>query len=108
MSNASYQRGSRVERKVKAELEGEGWLVVKGGGSKGSQDLVCLKAGQDVLLVQVKSDRAGPFAHFGPDARRRLLGDASRAGARAWLVWDPMDRRGARWIGPENWPQSSQ
>lgn len=106
MANNAYQRGSALERRVKKSLEEEGYLVVKGGGSKGSFDLLACKASADTLLVQVKGDKAGPFAHFGPEARCRLLGDASRAGAVPWLVWNPGDRGGARWLGVGSWPWS--
>jgi Holliday junction resolvase len=50
---ASYQAGARFERKTQAHLRDEGYIVTKGGGSRGTYDLHATKSGQ-TLLVQCK------------------------------------------------------
>jgi Holliday junction resolvase len=99
-------RGIRRERQVRAVLEGEGWWVARAAGSFGDADLIALRAsadGCDVLLVEVKSDVAGPFAHFGPDARAELIAAAVKSGARPVLAyWPP--RQKLRWIAVSEWP----
>lgn len=67
-----------------------GWVVARSAGSRGAADLVCVRAGgYTPILCQVKTDKAGPFANFGPEARRELLAEAQQAGARALLLWWP-------------------
>lgn len=53
MSN--YRNGSAMERRTKANLERDGYFVIKSAGSKGAADLVAIKAGE-ILLVQCKLD----------------------------------------------------
>jgi Holliday junction resolvase len=53
--NHNKAAGTRRERKAKALLEDDGYLVVRAAGSLGKADLVAVKPGQ-VLLVQVKSE----------------------------------------------------
>ena len=57
-------KGSRREREVRDLLKVAGYDVVKGGGSLGVFDLVCvLKKSEpnleEVILIQVKSNRIG-------------------------------------------------
>lgn len=59
MTVTQYRRGTDFERKVKAMLTEDGYLVVKAGGSKGVADLVAIKPGQ-VLLISCKL--GGPSA----------------------------------------------
>lgn len=47
-------KGARFERKSKALLESQGFMVVKSGGSLGEADLIAIRSGE-VQLVQVKS-----------------------------------------------------
>jgi hypothetical protein len=50
-------KGSRIERKIKALLEKEGYLVSKAGGSLGMFDLTAV-GHYDVLLIQCKAGNA--------------------------------------------------
>ena len=96
-------RGIKRERAVRKYLEEEGYWVIRAAGSKGDADLVALKAGKTPLFVEVKSDVAGPFAHFRPADRAELLAAAEKAGAEAVLAfWPP--RAPLTWIRSENWP----
>jgi Holliday junction resolvase len=100
------RRGDSFERRVRSELEEDGWLVVRSAGSLGSFDLMAMRAGDEPLLIQVKID-----AKINLKDRERLLGDALKSGATAWVVsrgpapryrvlWEPMaDVRGARRVG---------
>jgi len=78
--------------------------VTRGAGSKGCADLWAGRTGpwfdgfnwhgageKTVLrLVQVKSDRSGPYAHFGPRERRELASLAKQTGGTAELWhWPP-------------------
>ena len=114
------RRGTDRERKVREQLEAEGWVVARAAGSRGCADLMAVRrvgtrllvhsepAHEPVVqvrLVQVKSDERNPFDHFGPYERAELLATAQQAGAEPWLVWWPPDRKGPRWIAPGEWPQ---
>jgi len=46
-----YAKGARYERRAKAELEEDGWVVVRSAGSKGGADLVAIKVRQ----IQIKA-----------------------------------------------------
>jgi len=46
-----YRKGARYERRAKAELEEDGWVVVRSAGSKGGADLVAIKVRQ----IQIKA-----------------------------------------------------
>lgn len=50
----NYQRGARLERLARAQLERAGYFVVRSAGSKGACDLVAWDAKQ-IKLIQVKS-----------------------------------------------------
>lgn len=52
----AYRRGAYFERRVKLDMESRGWWVIRAAGSHGPADLVCLKAGEPALLVQVKAN----------------------------------------------------
>ena len=95
-------RGSRAERKVKAQLEGEGWLVVKAGGSLGAADLLACRAGR-IMLVQVKAGGRSDYEHFPPEEREQLRDAARRAGGEAWLV-RCYPRRPPKWVPEAEWP----
>lgn len=99
---SAKERGSRAERKVKAHLEAEGWLVVKAGGSLGAADLVACRDGR-IMLVQVKAGGRNDFDGFPPAERRALREDAARAGGEAWLV-RCYPRKPPRWIPEADWP----
>lgn len=55
--SARKAKGARQERRAKAHLEGEGYHVVKAGGSLGVFDLVALHPDYGIRLIQVKSNR---------------------------------------------------
>lgn len=100
-------RGIQRERQVRKLLEAEGYWTSRAAGSFGDADVIALRATQyglcDALLVEVKSDVAGPFAHFGPAARAELIAAAVRSGAQPVLCWWP-PRKQPRWIGVSEWP----
>lgn len=55
---AAARKGARIERKAKSQLEKEGWLVNKAGGSFGLFDLIAIHPDRDhAKLIQVKSNR---------------------------------------------------
>ncbi len=101
-------RGIRRERQVRLLLEAEGYWTIRAAGSLGDADVVALKArpdgGSDVLFVEVKSDVASPFAHFGPAARAELLEAAMRAGATPMLCWWA-PRKKPLWVKAADWPK---
>ena len=78
-------------------------MVTRAAGSLGCADLVALKDGKRPLLVEVKSSAAGPYAHFGPAARKRLTETAELAGADAVLAWWP-PRGKLLWIDSSAFP----
>lgn len=103
MPNKAYNRGYARELQWEERRAAQGYEVVRPGGSKGPYDLACLRHDGD-LLEQLKTDKRGPFAHFGPAERGALLLAADRAGATANLIWWPPDRKGPRIIPASEWP----
>ncbi len=101
----AYARGAARERDLVKLLRAEGYSVNRTPGSHGVADVIALKAGYVSQLIQLKTDKAGAFAHFGPAARRELAEEARRAGARAVLVWWPGDRKGPRFLREKDWPR---
>ena len=97
-------RGLDRERKLSRELKADGYIVVRAAGSLGPVDLVAMRWDKVPLFLQVKSDAYNPYSNFRPVERAQLIEVAEQAGAEAWLVWWPPDRRGARWIAPDDWP----
>lgn len=99
-------RGHDVERKVRVELEDQGWWVGRVCGSLGDADLVALRADRGPHLIEVKSTAGGPYERFGPAKRRELLAAAARAGAVAVLAyWPPGRGKRLQWIRAEDWPE---
>lgn len=96
-------RGHQRERAVKLLLEDDDWFVVRAAGSLGDADLVALKDGHRPRLIEVKSSAKGPYEHFWPADRARLLFAAELAGADAYLVWWP-PRGKPTWILSDAWP----
>ncbi len=101
----AYARGAKRERDLVALLRADGYSANRTPGSHGVADVIALRVGYIPRLLQLKTDRAGPFAHFGPAARRELLDEARRAGARPELVWWPPDRKGPRYLHEKDWPK---
>lgn len=105
MATTNYARGAALERRVAREWEADGWDVTRVAGSHSPKDLVCCRAGETVY-IQVKGDRAGPFASFGPAYRAALLATAKKAGARALLIWRDSKNRLVH-LPPSEWPATT-
>lgn len=101
----SRQFGTRRERQVRDKLLSDDWIVFRPGASLGVADLVALRAGDRPRLVQVKGSAGGPYEHFSPAERLKLIGTARLAGADPWLAWWP-PRGVLRWIPAEEWPNA--
>lgn len=54
LPNKNYQAGVRLERKVKAKLEEEGYEAFRSAGSHSSWDVVGLQHGHPPIFVQCK------------------------------------------------------
>lgn len=52
--NTNKARGHAFEREIARRLRAQGWEVVHSGGSLGQSDLVAMKPGPAVLLIQCK------------------------------------------------------
>lgn len=76
---SNYARGRRFEYRVKSELEGRGWVVIRAARSR-PFDLVALKGGR-VVLIECK--RRGYAA---AEQRRVQMELAERAGAEYVVV----------------------
>lgn len=72
---SNRRRGVDLERQVRDDLEGRGWLVIRPAGSKGAADLVAHRFDRDPLFVQVKTG-----GYMKPAERRALLEVAAQAG----------------------------
>ena len=55
MSQTAYERGYRFEDRVRKHLEGQGWYVIRSGGSKKAADLIAGRGGE-IMLIQCKTD----------------------------------------------------
>lgn len=105
MSSAS--RGHARERQVRKLLEAQGYWCARAAGSLGDADIIALRGvTAEALLVEVKTDARGPFAHFGPAHRAELLAAARLSGARPMLCWWPA-RKQPKWIIQEHWPPTN-
>lgn len=100
----SRQFGTRRERQVRDYLMDRDWIVFRPGASLGVADLVALRDGHRPMLVQVKGSAGGPYEHFRPAERLRLVATAKLCGAAPVLAWWP-PRGKLRMIGPEEWPR---
>jgi Holliday junction resolvase len=98
-------RGHDRERKVKALLEADDWVVTRAAGSLGDADLIALKDNHRPRMIEVKSTAGGPYERFGPKDRADLLFAARLAGAQALLYWWP-PRGKLRVIWPDEWPEA--
>ena len=56
MPNKSYNRASAFDRRIKTELEDDGYHVIKSGRSKGPVDLSATSAFGTQLWIQCKKD----------------------------------------------------
>lgn len=80
----AYRNGTAFELRVKADLERDGYVVIRSAGSKGEADLWASKVGQ-LLLIQCK--RSAPL--LPPRERRALLNTAYKADALALVAFMP-------------------
>lgn len=96
-------RGAQRERAVRAWFSERDWLAFRAPASLGVADVVAMKDGKRPQLVEVKSTAAGPYEHFRPADRQRLMFAAELAGADAVLAWWP-SRGKLRFIDASEWP----
>lgn len=82
MSLTAYQKGYLFERRVRRQLESEGYTVFRTAGSRADFDLVALKAGEPPLLVQCKVN-----PKLSEREKERLCETAGRAGGVAVLAY---------------------
>jgi len=64
------RKGANLERQIKADLEADGYLVIKSGGSLSCVDLIAIrnKDGETITrAIQIKANR------MAPPAERRVL-----------------------------------
>lgn len=98
-------RGHDRERALVALLRREDWIAFRAPASLGVADVVALKDGHRPRLIESKSTAAGPYSHFLPADREKLIGAAILAGAEAWLAWWP-PRGELHWIAASEWPRA--
>lgn len=77
-------KGTRNERRAKARLERESWLVVRAAGPLGLFNLVALHVDYGVKLIQVKTNRRPVGREL--DRLRAFLCSPWRK--EVWLFWD--------------------
>ena len=114
---SSSSKGAARERQVKKLLEGEGWAVTRGAGSHGCADLWAAKMGWIpaeygsnreipgvvLRLIQVKTDKRGPYGNFGPADRKELSALAAQTGGVAELWWWPANGK-CQILHENQWP----
>ena len=75
LSMKAKQKGARIERAIKADLERQGYFVIKSGGSLGCVDLIAIrnKVGETIIRsIQIKAN------HLPPPAERAVLHEYSK------------------------------
>jgi Holliday junction resolvase len=82
MPNRARQRGDYFERRTRAALEADGWLVVRSAGSLGVADLVALRKDQQPRLISCKLD-----GRLRPAERTLLIETAAEVGAFGVLAY---------------------
>lgn len=80
-------KGSAAENLVATYHENRGWVAGGRRHRKGGGDWLFVRGPGERRLVEVKSDKRGPFEHFGPKARAELRATAEQIGAEALLAW---------------------
>lgn len=85
------RRGRSRELDVLHHFRDEGWVAYRLAWGNADVMAARLEAGaMRLLLVQVKATGSGPYDHFRPLDRDRLLAEARSCGAEAWLAfWPP-------------------
>lgn len=114
MPSTAQSRGRRNRRAGKQReqqwlerLLDAGWEAAfrpRVDGNESGYDILACKDGV-IVLWQVKSTAAGPFASHGPAKREAHREAASRAGGVASLCWWPFDRAGVRIYPEGTWPE---
>jgi Holliday junction resolvase len=99
----AQNRGIQRERDLVNQLRDDGWIAFRAPGSLGFADVIAMKDGI-IMFIEVKSTNAGPYSHFLPGDRIKLLAAAKIAEAEAWLVHWPKNKR-ANWIHSDEWPK---
>jgi hypothetical protein len=107
---SAVSRGLNAERRVAIFLRDLGYLVSSRRHIGGAGDLLCIDPfegywPQAPLLVEVKSDKAGPFATFLPTDREAMSDVALVYGCEPLLCWWPTPTVGPFWIPADEWPQ---
>lgn len=100
--NTSRMRGRSRELDVIHHYQRLGFVAYR--LSRGCADVVALKAGHPVRLVQVKSTLR-PYDHFRQNERAALIHEAIAAGAEAVLAWWPKNGQ-LHFIEACEWPES--
>ena len=91
----NYERGVIIERRAQAELEAQGYLVIRAAGSKGPADLVAIGAG--VRLIQCKRTAGNPGS--GLSAALKELAALRLPDGVSTELWQWCDGKGwARWL----------
>lgn len=119
MSTAS--RGAAREHQAKRLLEAEGWAVTRGAGSHGCADLWAAKGTTlwhgmthsgpattettRLRLIQVKTDKRGPYGNFGPKEREELIALGDQTGGTPELWWWPANKP-CTVIYEHEWPRA--
>lgn len=102
--NASRRRGRARELDVIDHLQRLGFVCYR--LSRGPADVVALKAGHPVRLIQVKSTLT-TWQHFRADDRAALCHEAIAAGAQAVLAWWPAYGE-LKFIESVEWPTTTE
>ena len=104
------RKGNLGERRVQARLEFLEYLVSQRRHVGGAGDLLAVPfqpLDPDLrlppLLVEVKTDRAGPFATFRPDDRDAMIVAGLEYNVEPILAWTP-DPDLIFWVPWEDWP----
>lgn len=99
---SSVAQGHGREREWMQRLHAEGrfacrprWAVV---------DVLSMLVNAPTYFDEVKTDLAGPYDHFRPPRRKKLLALATQAGAEARLIWWPLHKDIPVVIPAEEWP----
>lgn len=91
MPNRNYINGANFERRVKKELEEQGWLCFRTAGSHGVADVIAIQGGRVPRLIQCKL--TGKISRTD---RSKLKEVANEAGAVPMICW--REKEGRKYI----------
>ena len=104
MPNRYYQKSAQRERdEVNAERE-KGHVSYRTPQSRGAVDVIVFRAPGDIDFRQIKTGGTSAWQDFGPASRKRLLNEASIAGANALLHWYPAGPSSLLVYPESKWP----